>query len=118
MDIEDTAHVTPRSSTPGAPSPEALQRLQAAVNNAPTQAGQQRPSTAARTDAASTEERTRFGINSLINRMTGHTAQDAPRPVRQQPPMQAARAPQPAAPRGQEEDDQIEIPAFLRRQAN
>ena len=118
MEIEDTAYVARRTSTPGTPSPEALQRLQAAVNKVPAQAGQQRPSSAARNDAAITEERTRFGINSLINRMTGHAAQDAPRPVRQQPPMQAARAPQPAAPRGQEEDDQIEIPAFLRRQAN
>jgi len=38
--------------------------------------------------------------------------------MRQQPPMQAARAQQPPAPRAQEDEDDIEIPAFLRRQAN
>lgn len=55
--------------------------------------------------------------------MTGHGAEGQPqqqpqRPVRQQPPMQAA-APQPEVrDEREEEDDQIEIPAFLRRQAN
>ena len=68
-------------------------------------------------DGAAPDDKPRFGINSLINRMTGHGGQEAPRPARQQPPMQAARSAQPA-PREQEEEDQIEIPAFLRRQAN
>jgi len=122
MDIDedlDTDFAPQQHARPGTPSPQAMQRLQAAVNNTPAQAGQQRPAPAARNDAASTEERTRFGINSLINRMTGHGApQEAPRPMRQQPPMQAARAQQPPAPRAQEDEDDIEIPAFLRRQAN
>ena len=125
MEIEDEldAFLAPRAPAPGTPSPEAMQRLQTAVSNAPTQARQQRPEpTRAPTPAPSQEadqheDKPRFGINSLINRMTGHGGQDAPRPARQQPPMQAARAPQPA-PRAQDEEDQIEIPAFLRRQAN
>ncbi|MBC7156081.1 MAG: cell division protein FtsZ, partial [Rhodobacteraceae bacterium] len=58
----------------------------------------------------------RFGINSLINRMTGHPG-ELPR---QQPPLQ--RGPQQAAPYDDEATDpdqeRIEIPAFLRRQAN
>ena len=68
-------------------------------------------------------ERPRFGINSLINRMTGHGGeQEAPqasRPARQQPPVSTQQAQQPAPVESSEpEQDQIEIPAFLRRQAN
>jgi cell division protein FtsZ len=95
------------------PSPDALARLQAAVGRTPQQgAAPARP--AAETQA----EKSRFGINSLINRMTGHgseTPQAAPRPARQQPPVQASRVP---AESPEAEEDQIEIPAFLRRQAN
>jgi cell division protein FtsZ len=121
MEIEDEldAFLAPRAPAPGTPSPEAMQRLQAAVNKAPSQARQRSVASepAPERDTGAQEERSRFGINSLINRMTGHGAQEAPRPARQQPPIQAARAPQPA-PRAQDEEDQIEIPAFLRRQAN
>jgi cell division protein FtsZ len=63
-------------------------------------------------------EKSRFGINSLINRMTGsgQEAQPAqPRPVRQQPTMQAHA---PSHDSHATEEDEIEIPAFLRRQAN
>jgi cell division protein FtsZ len=66
-------------------------------------------------------ERPRFGINSLINRMTGH-GQQPEAPVRRTapPPVQSsaaapARAP---APEADEDQERIEIPAFLRRQAN
>jgi cell division protein FtsZ len=73
---------------------------------------------AAQKPAAGEERHQRFGINSLINRMTGHSAApDAPRPARQQPQVQSSPTQQ-AAPRAQDEDEQIEIPAFLRRQAN
>ncbi|MFO7757038.1 MAG: cell division protein FtsZ [Roseovarius sp.] len=99
---------------PGTPSPEALQRLQTAVNKAPVQPQQRRPEQA-------TDDRQRFGINSLINRMTGQGGPEAPRPHRQQPQVQSQPSQQ-AAPRpqerAQEDDEQIEIPAFLRRQAN
>ncbi|MGC1261777.1 MAG: cell division protein FtsZ, partial [Jannaschia helgolandensis] len=54
----------------------------------------------------------RFGIGSLINRMTG-TAADTP----VQRPAAAAPAPQ-SRPQPEPEDERIEIPAFLRRQAN
>jgi cell division protein FtsZ len=128
MEIEDEldAFLAPRAPAPGTPSPEALQRLHAAVRNAPSQAQRQQqphepefaPVRAAHETGATAEERSRFGINSLINRMTGHGGHEAPRPARQQPPVQsAARSPQPA-PREHDEEDQIEIPAFLRRQAN
>ena len=100
---------------PGAPSPEALQRLQAAVNKAPVQPQQRRPA-----DPVA-DDRQRFGINSLINRMTGQGGPEAPRPHRQQPQVQSQPTQQ-SSPRAQErmqeDDEQIEIPAFLRRQAN
>jgi cell division protein FtsZ len=108
------------------PDAEALNRLQAAVSRA-------RPETAA-TPAAPSQaaaERSRFGIGSLINRMSGHGGDvDTPRPAAAAPPRPRTaqpQAPQPrpvasAPPRGYEDEDadheRIEIPAFLRRQAN
>ena len=60
-----------------------------------------------------------LGLNSLINRMTGHAAEGHDRPAqqqtaRQQPPMHAHEEEVEADP----EQERIEIPAFLRRQAN
>ncbi|MEL6884950.1 MAG: cell division protein FtsZ [Pseudomonadota bacterium] len=108
--------VAPRAPAPGTPSPEALARLRAATQKA---APQQAAAASAPTDPAA--DKPRFGINSLINRMTGSAAEGAS-PERQQPPVQArAAAPAPAAqPADAADPDQerIEIPAFLRRQAN
>ncbi|MBL9058765.1 MAG: cell division protein FtsZ, partial [Mangrovicoccus sp.] len=74
---------------------------------------------ATRTEPA--PDKARFGINSLINRMTGHGHGHAPVPEQRSassrglPPMQSLPLDNP-------EDDaeleKIEIPAFLRRQAN
>ena len=102
--------VAPRAPSAGTPSPEALARLQAAVSKAPGQ--QPRAPQAA---AASEAERPRFGINSLINRMTG-TGADAQQPSRAQPQVTALRD-EPEA-QIDPEQERIEIPAFLRRQAN
>ena len=108
----EAAFVAPKAPAPGTPSPEALARLRTAVNKAPS-APQPRQQVVAEEPAAE-EEKPRFGINSLINRMTGHTQEAAaPQPVRQQPSMQAA-----PAPAEDPEQERIEIPAFLRRQAN
>ncbi|WP_299370361.1 cell division protein FtsZ [uncultured Tateyamaria sp.] len=112
--------VAPRAPAPGTPSPEALARLRAATQKAAPARHQAAPA-----PAPQAEEKPRFGINSLINRMTG-TAEGTPaeRPTRQQPPVQArAAAPAPApAPQPSEaadpDQERIEIPAFLRRQAN
>lgn len=106
--------VAPRpASTPGTPSPEALARLQAAVNRVPkSDAAPQQQRTS---DPAMDADKPRFGINSLINRMTGAQAEAAQRqPSRAQPQVTALR--QESEP--DEEHDKIEIPAFLRRQAN
>jgi cell division protein FtsZ len=81
-------------------------------------------------------EKPRFGINSLINRMTGHSGEgQGAHPQHAQPqhaqpqhaqPQAAPRAQAPAQqPRAEvyddeqtDEQDRVEIPAFLRRQAN
>ena len=120
---EEESFVAPKPRAPGTPSPEALARLQAAVGKAPKQSpAAAQPEQGARASGAGAGagagDKTRFGIGSLINRMSGH-GQEAPsratqQPMRQQPPVQSY----------QEEDEydaeqeRIEIPAFLRRQAN
>jgi cell division protein FtsZ len=115
LEAEPEAFVAPRAPAPGTPSPEAMARLRAAAQRAnPTAAAAAHPQETA-------AERPRFGINSLINRMTGHGDQQQPvQPVaRQQPPVQqqAAVAPQPTE-AVDPDQERIEIPAFLRRQAN
>ncbi|MEM6638209.1 MAG: cell division protein FtsZ [Pseudomonadota bacterium] len=89
---------------PGQPSPETLARLQAAVRN---HQSQDRP-------VETAADKARFGINSLIGRMTGHHAQEPHAAPRQQPPLQSEAADEAPDP----EQERIEIPAFLRRQAN
>ena len=108
-------YVAPRA--PGTPSPEAMARLRAAAAKSVPGDHNRRPAPAAH---AEPEERPRFGINSLINRMTGHSEGAQPNAARQQPSMPSrAQAPAPM-PQDQQDPDQerIEIPAFLRRQAN
>jgi cell division protein FtsZ len=103
------AQQAPRQA--GAPSPEAMQRLQAAVRKTP--AAEARAVRA----PEPVQDKPRFGINSLINRMTGQPAEAPARPQaapRQQPQVRHQAEPEPMSP----EQEKIEIPAFLRRQAN
>ncbi len=123
--------VAPQRPAAGTASPETMARLKAAVNHSSTQ--QQRPmgtqpQAPARPAAPAAPEKSRFGINSLINRMTGHGDQPAapsrPQPQAERSAPQAARRVAPPAPSFEEDvdndpaQDKIEIPAFLRRQAN
>ena len=111
------AFVAPRpSQKPGTPSPEALQRLQAAVQKTPSRNDDaEAPQDAEAGDAAREGgDRGRGGFNSLINRMTGQRGEAAERPARQQPPVTGQDSPAEPEP----EDERVEIPAFLRRQAN
>ncbi len=105
--------VAPRAAAPGTPSPEALARLQAAVNRVPN-SDTPRQQAAAAQAAPADAEKPRFGINSLINRMTGAQSEAAHQPARTQPQVTAIHQ------EAEQSDDQekIEIPAFLRRQAN
>jgi len=121
VEDESQAFVAPRPRAPGTPTPEAMARLQAAVNRQPA-AGAARPVTqpAPRpaAPAAPTAEKPRFGINTLLNRMAGHSAEQAERAaptMRAQPRVSAAYEEEPELDPDQE---RIEIPAFLRRQAN
>ncbi|MEY4695937.1 MAG: hypothetical protein RIT14_365, partial [Pseudomonadota bacterium] len=106
---------------PGTPSPDALRRLQQAVSKQPA-VPTQRPAAAAAPrpggPAAKPAEapRPRFGIGSLINRMAGGQgdAGAAAAAARQQPPMTSYDD----EPDMNAEQERIEIPAFLRRQAN
>jgi len=120
LEAEPDTFVAPRAPAPGTPSPEALARLRAAAQKA---APEQQRAPAAAPQVAPQAEKPRFGINSLINRMTGHAEGEAQqRPARQQPQMQPHQGQAAAAPQPQESSDpdqeRIEIPAFLRRQAN
>ena len=108
------AFVAPKAPVPGAPSEDAMARLRTAVQNtgvarAPEQVEEE----------PAESERPRFGIGSLINRMSGgsESAPKAQSAVRSQPAMSA---PAPVAEEGErsQEQEKIEIPAFLRRQAN
>ncbi|MEO1798740.1 MAG: cell division protein FtsZ, partial [Pseudomonadota bacterium] len=97
------AFVAPSRPAPGTPSPEALARLQSAVSKQPRPAA-----------PAASGEKARFGINSLIGRMTGASDAAEPQVARQQPPVQGYQEEAEPNP----EQERIEIPAFLRRQAN
>ena len=144
------AAAQPAPRAPGTASPEALLRLRHAVANGSTRdrtadaGAEAAPVARAGTPAA---ERARFGINSLLHRMTGqgegqghppgaarpHGHAQAPShaaPTEASPRNSAAPRPQPRVaradpahqPTGRAERDpeqeRIEIPAFLRRQAN
>ncbi len=120
--VEDAADsfVAPRAAAPGTPSPETLARLRRAAEKAilPHAQDAEQPVAAAQPEPA--QEKPRLGgIGSLIGRMTGHAPESherAAQPLRTQPPVQAPQS-------GEElevdpEQERIEIPAFLRRQAN
>jgi cell division protein FtsZ len=115
--------VAPRPRMPGQPTPEAMARLQAAVSRAPVGGLARAAAPAARTPAPAAAapvpraDKARFGIGSLINRMAGHLDAQAEKPqpaTRTQPPVTGYD--DDAEPGS--DDNRIEIPAFLRRQAN
>ncbi len=121
-EAEPVAEFAP-SARASTPTPESLARLQAAV---------QRSSAEPTPQKEAEVDKPRFGINSLIHRMTGHhgdeeTTASSPPPRRQ--PQVSKPAPKPVVAREDSklridedtfspEDERIEIPAFLRRQAN
>jgi cell division protein FtsZ len=104
------AEVQPQHArTPGTPSPETLARLREAVSRQPAQPYQRR--TPDQIPQAQ-ERASRFGLGALINKMAGSGAEaTAPR---HQPPLASYED----DPEQRAEQERIEIPAFLRRQAN
>ncbi|MBB5516066.1 cell division protein FtsZ [Rubricella aquisinus] len=107
--------IAPQAAVPGEPTPETLARLEAAVRKEPkAPVAVQRPEPVEEPRQAVTEERhRRSAIGSLVSRMTGTAEREEP-----------ARANPALTPRVQEdsldeeERRRMEIPAFLRRQAN
>ena len=123
IEADPSGFVAPRPRVAGQPSPEALARLQAAVSRpgqAPAKFARPAPVAAAPTPVAapaqgSAAAKPRFGIGSLINRMAGHLeATQAAPAARTQPPVTAYDDDHDMG----SDQDRIEIPAFLRRQAN
>ncbi len=108
----------------GEPSPDALRRLQAAVQAVPKTQPMVRPVGGQAAREPERQATGRLTINSLIHKMTGQVGREP-----QAAPRHAAEpeaAPQ-AAPRAQQfsepayednERERVDIPAFLRRQAN
>ncbi|MCE8553968.1 cell division protein FtsZ [Ruegeria pomeroyi] len=109
--------VAPRAATPGTPSPEAMRRLQAAAQKVPPA-----PQQGSRPAAQPAGDKPRFGFNRLIDRMTGHAPDTpldrGPAVARKQPVMRPSDAAAPAQAEADPDQERIEIPAFLRRQAN
>ncbi len=112
----EPVHASTARPAPGTPTPEALARLERLTGRAPGSTAQHAPAADAHYPASAPApqpegDRPRFGINTLINRMSGGHG-EAPR---QQPTLSREPAPQPEV---SEDQERIEIPAFLRRQAN
>jgi len=108
------AFVAPKAPAPGTPSDDAMARLRNAVQNTGVARASEQME-----EEPSDSERPRFGIGSLINRMSGgaESAPKAQQAMRSQPAMSAPAPVEEAGERSQEQE-KIEIPAFLRRQAN
>ena len=119
IEADPTEFVAPRPRVAGQPSPEALARLQAAVSRpgtAPSKFTRPTPVAAPAPAPAAAAAKPRFGIGSLINRMAGHLeagGTTAPA-ARTQPPVTSYDDDHDMG----SDQDRIEIPAFLRRQAN
>ena len=102
----------------GTPSRDTLDRLEAAVRKIP-RGGEERSRLQ---DHAPEGERSRFGMNTLIKKMSGHSEPERTERRAPTPPVQRRQPPRPAIDPTEDDyaasDDKIEIPAFLRRQAN
>ena len=100
---------------PGAPSPEVIARLERVAGREPGSMAGRIPGNANYgndlSEAPGTADRPKFGINNLINRMSGRRNGSADLPSAEPRFDDAVRE-------GQVGDESMEIPAFLRRQAN
>jgi cell division protein FtsZ len=118
---EGRGFVAPKAPPAGAPTPEALARLRDAIQREAPRPVAAAPAPAAQ--EAGHPVKTRFGINNLINRMTGH-GDEGPSPVARRTPSFSGHPPQSHIPAREDDgavdpdQERIEIPAFLRRQAN
>ena len=113
---EAASFTAPMRPVAGTPSPQALDRLKNAIatHNATTsRSTAQRPALTEKPAAP----RRAFGINSLLERMTGQSNTDSP-VNRSRPDLSAQHQPMMEDDAVDPEQQRIEVPAFLRRQAN
>jgi cell division protein FtsZ len=125
LGADAASFVAPSRAQPGVPTLEEIRRLQAAVNRAPVS----RTTTAAPLATPRADDKSRFAaLGSLINRMAGGatpplgTSAAGRRPGATQDQQDSA-VPERGADHGIEaapehDHERVEIPAFLRRQAN
>ena len=117
--IDDRANfVAPQARPTGQPSAETMARLHAAATKATTGPA---PAPTPATTTNRVEKARGFGLNSLISKMTGHSDDraGASRAHALQPNLTAVEEEQIYEdPAMVEDQERIEIPAFLRRQAN
>jgi len=116
FDTDANSFVAPQRRPVGQPTNDAMDRLRKAVNNA-SGTQQQRPAAPAPQPAAEAP-RPRFGLGSLIGRMAGGAPEAPPQAAAQPRAQPRAAAPTTFDDEQDHEQDRIEIPAFLRRQAN
>lgn len=111
MEDDRSTFIAPQAKPVGQPSADTMARLHAAATKAPSR---QAP-------APAEKPRGGFGLNSLISKMTGHSDErhDSNRARAEQPSLMVQEEEQVyEEPAMTEEQERIEIPAFLRRQAN
>jgi cell division protein FtsZ len=103
-------------AAPGTPTPEAMARLRAAVERVPETAEPRMSAEQRGFGEPAAPAKGKFGINSLINRMTGQG--DSPASEARSSTPSLGQQSYEGDETGNEADERIEIPAFLRRQAN
>ena len=104
------AFVAPQRAPVGTPSQETLDRLRTAAQRSAPTAPEMAPA-----ESEDSAKPRMGGLNNLISRMTGHA--EGAQKERPQPPAATRREDSPAAD-ADPDQERIEIPAFLRRQAN
>ena len=112
IDAPVDGFVAPQRPAVGTPSQETLDRLRtAAARSAPAAPA------AAPAESEDAAKPRMGGLNSLISRMTGQQGEGQAK-ERPQPPVATLREDPATQPEADEDQERIEIPAFLRRQAN
>jgi cell division protein FtsZ len=104
----------------GQPSAETLARLHAAVSKVPNDGNSRRP--APRAEAKYEEEKpSGFRLKNMISKMTGHRTEhrfEELAEARKQPSVSHRDFDRSPEVDDEDDGDNVEIPAFLRRQAN
>ena len=117
-EAEAETFVAPKAPLAGTPSEKGMERLRSAVQNS---SGYNDAETSPDEDQDQAEK-PRFGIGSLINRMSGNDTEKSRSSMLKQsaaPEFSAsAEAQEEVAQTVDPEQERIEVPAFLRRQAN